>query len=70
LVQYTNGIKRRVAGMYLFTDKEQAREWVETQKSQELSKVDNQIYQLEVSKEKIYQTYSGVIYEDKVVFIT
>ena len=70
LVQYTNGTKRRVAGMYLFTDKEQALAWVEEKKLSELNAVDNQIYQLQIAKEKIYQIYSGIIFEDKVALIT
>lgn len=56
--------------MYLFTDKEQAQAWVDEKKTLELNAVDNQIYQLQVAKEKIYQTYSEVLFEDKVALTT
>ena len=69
VVQYKNGTKRRVAGMFLFTDLDQALEWIESRKQLEINSLDNQIYQLGVAKEKVYQKYAGIIIEDKTVFV-
>ena len=69
LVQYKNGIKRRVAGMFLFTDLDQALAWVESRRQSEINDLDNKIYQLQVAKEKVYQKYTGVVVEDKVGFV-
>lgn len=70
LVQYGNGTKRKVAGMFLFTDLDSAVAWVHKRKQAEIDAIDNQIYQLNAAKEKIYQTYAGVNIEEKVVFST
>lgn len=56
--------------MFLFTDKDLAIEWVENKKTLELNNIKSQIYQLEVEIEKVNQQYSGVTYEDKIVFQT
>ena len=56
--------------MFLFTDKDLAVEWVENRKTLELNNIKSQIYQLEVEIEKVNQQYSGVTYEDKIVFQT
>ena len=69
LVQYKNGTKRRVAGMFLFTDLDQALAWVDARKQAEINEIDNKIYQLQVAKEKVYQKYAGVVVEDKVGFV-
>jgi hypothetical protein len=70
LVQYGNGTKRRVAGMFLFTDLDDAVAWVHQRKQAEIAAIDSQIYQLNVTKDKIYQTYAGVNIEEKTVFTT
>lgn len=69
LVQYKNGTKRRVAGMFLFTDLDLALAWVEARKQAEINDLDSKIYQLQIAKEKVYQKYAGVIVEDKTVFV-
>ena len=58
LVQYSNGTKRRVAGMFLFTDLNDALIWIERRKRDEIDEIDSKIYHLNVSKEKIEQKYS------------
>lgn len=70
LVQYGNGTKRRVAGMFLFTNLDDAVAWVHQRKQAEIDAIDSQIYQLNVAKEKVYQTYAGVNIEEKVIFST
>jgi hypothetical protein len=70
LVQYGNGTKRRVAGMFLFTDLDDATAWVNQRKQAEIDAIDSQIYQLNVAKDKIYQAYAGVNIEEKTVFTT
>ena len=70
LVQYSNGTKRRVAGMFLFTDLEDALEWITNKKQSEIDEIDSKIYQLNVSKEKIEQKYSGIVVENQVTFTT
>ena len=56
--------------MYLFTDKEQAMAWIEEKKLSELNAINNKIYQLQNDKEKINQTYSNIVFEDKVALTT
>lgn len=68
LVQYADGTKRRVAGMFLFTDLDQAKAWVEERKKMEINDIENRIYQLRVSKDEVHQTYANVRFEDKVIF--
>lgn len=70
LVQYGNGTKRRVAGMFLFTDLDSAVAWVHQRKQSEIDAIDSQIYQLNVAKENVYRTYAGINIEEKVVFST
>lgn len=70
LVQYGNGIKRRVAGMFLFADLDDAVAWVNQRKQAEIDAIDSQIYQLNVAKDKVYQTYAGIRIEEKVVIST
>lgn len=70
LVQYGNGTKRRVAGMFLFTDLDDATAWVHQRKQAEIDALDSQIYQLNVAKDKVYQTYAGINIEEKTVFTT
>ena len=70
LVQYSNGTKRRVAGMFLFTDLDDALEWITNKKQSEIDEIDSKIYQLNNSKEKIEQKYSGIVVENQVTFTT
>ena len=70
LVQYSNGTKRRVAGMFLFTSLDDALTWVSLRKQSEIDDIDSKIYQLNVSKEKIEQKYSGIVVENQVTFTT
>lgn len=67
LVQYSNGIKRRVAGMFLFTNLDDAVEWMQKRKQAEIDVIDNQIYQLNAEKEKIYQSYANISIEESAV---
>ena len=68
LIQYGNGIRRRVAGMFLFTDLDDAIAWVHERKQTEIDAIDSQIYRLNAAKETIYQTYANINIEEKVVF--
>lgn len=56
--------------MFLFTDLDDAVAWVNKRKQAEIDAIDSQIYQLNVAKDKIYQTYAGVNIEEKVIFST
>lgn len=68
LIQYGNGIRRRVAGMFLFTDLDDAIAWVHERKQSEIDAIDSQIYRLNAAKETIYQTYANINIEEKVIF--
>jgi len=57
LVQYANGVRRRVAGMYLFTDKSLALAYVEEQKQKEIAALNSKIKDLEDQKEAVYKKY-------------
>lgn len=57
LVQYSDGRKRRVAGMYLFLDKPLALAYVEEQKGKELTAIDVMIKELQDQKEAVYKKY-------------
>ena len=71
LVQYTNGTKRRVAGMYLFTEKTLALAYVEEQKKKEIDSISIKIQQLESQKESVYRKYlSAPPIEDEQPIVT
>ena len=56
--------------MFLFTDLEQALAWVEEKRQTEIDTLTNQIYQLQVAMEQVYQKYAGVVVEQETVFVT
>lgn len=57
LVKYSDTTKRRVAGMYLFTDKTLALAYVDEQKRKELLDFEFKIKELEAQKELVYKKY-------------
>lgn len=57
LVQYINGTRRRVAGMFLFTDQTLALAYVEEQKQKEIAALNSKIKELEDQKEAVYKKY-------------
>lgn len=57
LVQYVNGTRRRVAGMFLFTDQALALAYVEEQKQKEIAALNFKIKELEDQKEAVYKKY-------------
>jgi hypothetical protein len=57
--------KGEYLGMYLFTDRSLAEEWILNKQKEKLSDIDFKIYQLQVDKEKINQQYSSIIFEEK-----
>lgn len=52
--------------MFLFTNLDDAVEWMQKRKQAEIDVIDNQIYQLNAEKEKIYQTYANISIENNV----
>lgn len=64
LVQYTNGTKRRVAGMFLFTDKQLALDWVAGRQAKEIEALQTQIKEMADAIDRVNQVYAGVICEE------
>ena len=64
LVQYVNGTRRRVAGMYLFTDKSLALAWVEDRRLKEISAINAQIAELFNQIDNVNYAYAQVTIED------
>jgi hypothetical protein len=60
VVQYTNGTKRSVAGMFLFTDQALALAWLEDQKQKELSALNIKITEINAQIEDVYKRYLNV----------
>jgi hypothetical protein len=64
LVQYTTGVRRKVLGMYLFTDLDLAKAYVEKMRQMEMSEIYVKIRELENDLDKILETYLSVNYEE------
>jgi hypothetical protein len=64
VVEYTNGTRRKVAGQYLFTSKEDVLKWVDEQKTLKINDIAFAIQQLTADLENIHKQYSRILIEN------
>lgn len=64
LIQYEDGTRRRVAGAFLFTNKDLALAWVSNKQAEEISAIQSQITDLMSKIDDVNYAYGQVTIEE------